>query len=56
MSFPPVDLDELKYKDGLFLMVTHYGTISTVTGLVVDSGGAVAYDTETKSSIEILLK
>ena len=49
-------LDELKYKDGLFLMVTHYGTISTVTGIVVDSGGAVAYDVETKSSIEILLK
>ena len=49
-------LDELKYKDGLFLMVTHYGTISAVTGVVVDSGGAVAYDAETKSSLEILLK
>ena len=49
-------LDELKNKDGLFLMVTHYGTISAVTGIVVDSGGAVAYNAKTKSSIEILLK
>ena len=49
-------LDELKNKDGLFLMVTHYGTISAVTGIVVDSGGAVAYNVKTKSSIEVLLK
>ena len=49
-------LDELKNKDGLFLMVTHYGTISAVTGIVVDSGGAVAYNAKTKSSIEVLLK
>ena len=49
-------LDELKNKDSLFLMVTHYGTISAVTGIVVDSGGAVAYNAKTKSSIEILLK
>ena len=49
-------LDELKKKDGLFLMVTHYGTISAVTGIVVDSGGAVAYNATTKSSIEVLLK
>jgi len=49
-------LNELKKIDGLFLMVTHYGTISAVTGIVVDSGGAVAYDAETKSSIKILLK
>ena len=49
-------LDELKNKDGLFLMVTHYGTISAVTGIVVDSGGAVAYNATTKSSIEVLLK
>ena len=49
-------LDELKNKDGLFLMVTHYGTISAVTGIVVDSGGAVAYNANTKASIEVLLK
>jgi len=49
-------LDELKKMDGLFLMVTHYGTISAVTGIVVDSGGAVAYNAETKSSVEIMLK
>ena len=49
-------LDELKNKDGLFLMVTHYGTISAVTGIVVDSGGAVAYNAKTNSSIEVLLK
>ena len=49
-------LDELKNKDGLFLMVTHYGTISTVTGIVVDSGAAVAYNVKTKSSLELLLK
>ena len=49
-------LDELKNKDSLFLMVTHYGTISAVTGIVVYSAGAVAYNAKTKSSIEILLK
>ena len=49
-------LDELKYKDGLYLMVTHYGTISSVTGIVVDSGAAVAYNVKTKSSLELLLK
>ena len=49
-------LDKLKNMDGLFLMVTHYGTISAVTGIVVDSGGAVAYNANTKSSIEVLLK
>ena len=49
-------LDELKNKDGLFLMVTHYGTISAVTGIVVDSGGAVAYNAKTNSSIEVSLK
>ena len=49
-------LDELKNKDGLFLMVTHYGTISAVTGIVVDSGGAVAYNAKTNTSIEVLLK
>ena len=49
-------LDELKNKDSLFLMVTHYGTISAVTGIVVDSGGAVAYNAKTKTSIEVLLK
>ena len=49
-------LDELKNRDGLFLMVTHYGTISAITGIVVDSGGAVAYNANTKSSIEVLLK
>ena len=49
-------LDELKNKEGLFLMVTHYGTISAVTGIVVDSGGAVAYNAKTNSSIEVLLK
>ena len=49
-------LDELKNKDGLFLMVTHYGTISAVTGIVVDSGGAVAFNAITKASIEVLLK
>ena len=49
-------LDELKNKDGLFMMVTHYGTISAVTGIVVDSGGAVAYNAKTKTFIEVLLK
>lgn len=49
-------LSELKNRNGLFLMVTHYGTISAVTGIVVDSGGAVAYDPITKLSKEILLK
>ena len=37
-------------------MVTHYGTISAMTGINVDSGGAVAYDVNTKISIKISLK
>jgi len=49
-------LDELKNKKGLYLMITHYGTISAITGIVVDSGGAVAYNAITKTSIELLLK
>lgn len=49
-------LDELKNKNGLFLMITHYGTITAMTEIFVDSGGAVAYNVKTKSSIKILLK
>lgn len=38
------------------LMVSHYGTISAITGITVKSGGAVAYNTETKVSTAISLE
>ena len=49
-------LKTLKNEKEIFLMVTHYGTISAMTGINVDSGGAVAYDVNTKISIKISLK
>ena len=40
----------------IFLMVTHYGTISAMTGINVDSGGVVAYNANTKVSKKILFE
>ncbi len=40
----------------IFLMVTHYGTISAMTGINVDSGEAVAYNAKTKESKKILFE
>ncbi|ADE40679.1 histidine phosphatase family protein [Candidatus Puniceispirillum marinum] len=36
------------------LMVTHFVTISAMTGMSVSSGGAVAYDIETGQAVEII--
>ena len=40
----------------IFLMVTHYGIISAMTGINVDSGGVVAYNAKTKVSKKILFE
>ena len=47
-------LKTLENEKEIFLMVTHYGTISAMTGINVDSGGVVAYNTKTKVSKKIL--
>jgi len=49
-------LIKLKNEKKIFLMVTHYGTISAMTGINVDSGGAVAYNTKTEESKKILFE
>jgi broad specificity phosphatase PhoE len=43
-------LKSLKKETKLVLMVTHRGVISAVTGVNVNSGGAVAYNTKTETS------
>ena len=48
-------MKSLRNENEPILMVTHYGTISAMTGIIVDSGGAVAYDVTTKISKKILL-
>jgi broad specificity phosphatase PhoE len=50
------NLEALKNKQGLTLMITHSGVISAITGLYVKSGGAVAYNTITRESRTILIK
>ena len=37
-------------------MVTHYGTITAMTGIFVDSGGAVAYNSKTNEYKKILFE
>jgi broad specificity phosphatase PhoE len=44
----------LDRNDKPVLMVTHFVTISAITGMSVSSGGAVAYDVETGEAIEII--
>ena len=43
-------------EKNIFLMVTHYGIISSITGINVDSGGAVAYNAKNKVSKRILFE
>jgi phosphohistidine phosphatase SixA len=50
------NLEALKNKQELVLMITHSGVISAITGINVKSGGAVAYDTITRGSRRILIK
>lgn len=47
-------LSGLDAKDIPVLMVTHFVTISAVTGIGVSSGGAVAYDVVTGGAVEII--
>lgn len=49
-------LEALPKSQELVLMVTHSGVISSITGLNVKSGGAVAYDTVTMESRVILIQ
>ena len=44
----------LDRNDKPVLMVTHFVTISAITGISVSSGGAVAYDVETGEAVEII--
>jgi phosphohistidine phosphatase SixA len=50
------NLEALKNKQELVLMVTHSGVISAITGVNVKSSGSVAYDTITRESRIILIK
>ena len=43
-------LESLKNEKQLVLMITHRGVISAITGINVNSGGAVAYNIKTKTS------
>ena len=47
-------LARLDRNDKPVLMVTHFVTISAITGISVSSGGAVAYDVETGKAVEII--
>lgn len=47
-------LASLASEDQPVLMVTHFVTISAITGISVSSGGAVAYDVITGEAVEII--
>ncbi|MGB2107429.1 MAG: histidine phosphatase family protein [Candidatus Puniceispirillum sp.] len=47
-------LARLDRNDKPVLMVTHFVTISAITGMSVSSGGAVAYDVETGEAVEVI--
>ena len=49
-------LKTLNNEKAPVLMVTHYGTISAITGINVESGGVVVYNTKTKVSKMISLE
>jgi phosphohistidine phosphatase SixA len=44
------NLESLRFRRILILMVTHQGIISAITGVSVKSGGVVAYNVKTKTS------
>jgi phosphohistidine phosphatase SixA len=44
------NLESLRNKKKLILMITHQGIISAITGVRVKSGGVVAYNVKTKKS------
>lgn len=41
-------LDSLNGRDGITIMVTHFVTISAITGIGVSSGGMVSYNPQTR--------
>ena len=43
-------------ENDIILMVTHYGIITAMTGIFVDSGGAVAYNSKTNEYKKILFE
>ena len=47
-------LKKLKKNNETAIMVTHYVTINAITGLTIESGGAVAFDIETGQSKRII--
>ena len=48
-------LKSIEAKHQLVLMVTHQVTITAVTGITVSSGGAVAFNTESGESKELMI-
>ena len=51
-----VILKTLENEKEIFLMVTHYGIITAMTGIFVDSGGAVAYNLKNNEYKKILFE
>jgi len=49
-------LKTLENEKEIFLMVTHYGIITAMTGIFVDSGGAVAYNFKNNEYKKILFE
>ncbi len=50
------NLESLNNENQLVLMITHRSVISAITGVNVNSGGAVAYNTKTKTSTIISIE
>ncbi|MCZ6578974.1 MAG: histidine phosphatase family protein [Gammaproteobacteria bacterium] len=50
------NLESLNNENQLVLMITHRSVISAITGVYVNSGGAVAYNTKAKTSTVISIE
>ena len=48
-------LESVEAKQELILMITHQVTITAVTGITVSSGGAVAFNTKSGESREVII-
>ena len=48
-------LETVEAKQELVLMITHQVTITAVTGITVSSGGAVAFNTKSEESREVII-
>jgi phosphohistidine phosphatase SixA len=49
-------LKTLENENEIFLMVTHYGIITAMTGIFVDSGGTVAYNVKNNEYKKLLIE